>query len=79
MFDICLWNNDYLLVGCKEDHLIKLIDLRLNKVIKNFSGHEDNVTTIRKISHPKYGECLISKGGYKDKFKLWINKNVIFN
>ena len=79
LFDICLWNNDYLFVGCEEEHLIKLIDLQLNKVIKNFYGHKENVTTIKKIIHPQYGECLISKGGYSDKFKLWINKNLTFN
>ena len=79
LFDICLWNNDYLFVGCSEYYLIKLIDLKLNKVIKDFSGHKHNVTTIKKIIHPKYGECLITKGGYDDKLKLWINTNKIFN
>ena len=72
LFCICLWNNEYLFVGC-EDNTIKLIDLNKG-IIKQFKGHKDYVLTIKKIIHPKYGECLISQGLEKDGIKLWINK-----
>ena len=71
---ICLWNSDYLLVGC-DDKTIKVIDLNKRKVISSLKGHEQCVLTIRKLIHPKYGECLISQGFDKDTIKLWINKN----
>ena len=67
---ICLLDNDYLFVG-DEDNLIKLIDLKSKKVIQNLSGHNNNVIAFKKLIHPKFGECLISKGGYGDKIKLW--------
>ena len=67
---ICLWNNDYLFVG-DENNLINIIDLKSKEVIKSLSGHNNNIITLKKIIHPKFGECLISKGGYGDKIKLW--------
>ena len=33
--------------------------------------HEDSVLTIRKLIHPIYGECLISKGVGNEQIKLW--------
>ena len=73
---ICLWNNEYFFVGSK-DNSIKLVELKTRKIIKNITGHSNEVITIKKITHPKYGECLISQGRGKDHFKLWINKNTI--
>lgn len=31
-------------------------------MIKKLKGHNQEVTSIKKILHPKYGECLISHG-----------------
>ena len=76
LYGICLWNNDYLFVGCK-DNSIKLIELKNGNIVKNLSGHNSEVITIKKIIHPKYGECIISQGRGKDHLKLWINKNTI--
>ena len=61
LIDICLWNNSYLFVGCK-DNSIKLIDLKTGLIIKTLTGHNQTVLTIQKIKHLKYGECLISQG-----------------
>ena len=69
---LCLWNNEYLFVGC-YDKTIKLIELNNGKIIKNLSHHNNRVLTIKKIYHPEYGECLISQGLDK-KIKLWIVK-----
>ena len=68
---ICLWNDENLFVGC-EDKTIKLINLNKLLIIKNLDGHNNSVINIKKIIHPKYGECLISQGSDIDKIKLWI-------
>ena len=67
LYGICLWNNNNLFVGC-EDKAIKLININNDKIIKSLSGHEGSVITIKKIVHPKYGECLIS---YGEDIILW--------
>jgi len=69
---ICLWNNDYVLVGC-HDKKIKIIDLNKKIIIKDLNGHNDEVLTIKKINHPQYGECLISQGYKDDGIRIWIN------
>ena len=72
LFSICLWNEDYLLVGC-ENKSIKLVELKNRKIIKNLAGHTNDVVTIRKIFIPQYGECLISQGWNEGKIKIWNN------
>ena len=71
--DSCLWNNTYLFVGC-GDNTIKLIDLKNGVFIKSFTGHNQDVLSIKKINHPQFGECLISQG-YDEQIQLWINKS----
>ena len=71
LYGICLWNNNYLMVGC-EDKSIKIIDLDKEKVIAELKGHENKVTMIRKLVHPKYREFLVSQGHLNDGFKLWV-------
>ena len=74
LFGICLWNNEYIFVGC-EDNTIKIVDLNNNKIIrKELKGHKNVVLTIKKIVHFKYGECLISQCYENGEIKLWINK-----
>ena len=73
LYGICLWNNDYLFVGC-DDNSIKLIDINGRKVIKELYNHNNEVISVKKFIHPKYGECLISQG-FDDQIKLWVNKN----
>ena len=70
IYGICLWNNDYLFVGC-EDMTIKIIDINNGIVVKNIDGHNYGITSIKKIIHPKYGECLLSQGYLFDQIKLW--------
>ena len=74
LISICLWNNEYLFVGC-EDKTIKLIELKKGLIINTLKGHKKDVICIKKISHPKYGECLITQGWESDGIKIWINKN----
>ena len=74
IYGICLWNNTNLFVGC-IDKTIKLIELRRGIITKSLEGHNNRVLAVNKISHPKYGECLLSKGWKDDQIKLWVNKN----
>ena len=76
IYSLCLWNSNYLF-GASEDKSMKLIDLKAGIIVKNFNFHSNIVCTIKKITHPKYGECLISQGYKKDQIKLWINKSLI--
>ena len=69
---ICLWNSDYLFVGC-HDKNIKLIELNNGKII-DIIGHKKYVLTIKKINIPRYGDCLISQGPLDDQIKLWVIK-----
>ena len=74
LFGICLWNNDYLFISCR-DKSIKLMDLKNKTIIKTLYGlKNDDISCIKKIVHPLYGECLISQGTNNGKIKLWINK-----
>ena len=70
---VCLWNKDMIFVGC-EDKSIELIDLNKGNIVKNLIGHNNNVITVKKINHPQYGICLISKGYANDKIKMWTIK-----
>ena len=77
LFGMCLWNKDYLFVGTMKDYSIKVIDLKNGKEIKDLTGHNNFVLTIKKIIHPKYGECLVSQDchGYSDnQIKIWSIK-----
>ena len=67
---ICLWNLDYLFVGC-DDKTIKLIELKNGLIVKNLTGHTNEVITVKKIVHPFYGEILISQNGGESKIKIW--------
>jgi WD40 repeat protein len=78
LYEICLWDNKYIFVGC-EDNTIKLVELNNNLIINNLKGHNNIVLTVKKIIHPKYGECLLSQGYTDDKIILWSNKNQINN
>ena len=75
---ICLWDDNNIFVGC-DDKTIKLVDIKKKFIIKNLDGHNNKVITLKKIIHPKYGECLISQAFKKDKIKLWKNKNNLSN
>ena len=71
LYGICLWNNNYLMVGC-EDKSIKIIDLDNKRVIAELIGHKNIVTMVRKLVYPKYREFLVSQGHLNDGFKLWV-------
>jgi len=63
-----LWNNEYLLFGCKICD-IKIFDLSKKTVINNlFNKDEKNgILDIKTIENPLYGKCLIFLEGKKIK------------
>ena len=67
---ICLYNDNYLFAGC-DDNTIKLLDLNNGIILKILFGHNKEVLNIKKIKHPKYGECIISQGYEDDQIKIW--------
>ena len=73
IYGICLWNINYLLVGC-IDTRIKIIDLNSETIIMDLIGHNQEIIDIKKIYHSKFSECFISKGGGYDKIILWRKK-----
>ena len=77
LYRICLWNNDYLFVGC-TDNTIELINIKKGLQIKSLRGHYREVITVKKINHPQYGECLISQNFENSRIKLWTNLSNLF-
>ena len=65
----CLWNNDFICVS--SDKIIKIIELKSGKILKELKKHNNEVTYIKKFVHPIFGECLISQGWKNDGIKLW--------
>ena len=55
--------------------IIYLVELNNGLIVKNLSGHNDDVVGIKKINHPQFGECLISQGWESDQIKIWLIKN----
>ena len=70
LYGICVWNESYLLVGC-SDKTIKLMELKDGFISKNMKGHDNSVLTIKKLKHPKYGDCLLSQGYNEDQIRIW--------
>ena len=69
---LCLWDNEYLFAGCFN--IIKIVELKTGKIIKNLKGHKYTILYLTTFNHPKYGKSLISQGVHNDGIKLWINK-----
>ena len=70
LIGLCLWDDNYLFVGSKDKSL-KILDIKKGIVVKNLSDHFDEVLTIKKIIHPKYGNCLLSQNFNKSHILLW--------
>jgi len=71
---ICLWNQNFLFVG-SNDKKIKLIDLENGARIDSIKCN-NTISTIKKIIHPKYGECLVFVGKSNDGYiQLWKKEN----
>ena len=73
IFGICLWDKDYALAACKYK-IIKLVNLKEGIIERNLEGHNSGIFTIKKITHPEFGECLLSQGYEEDQIKFWVNQ-----
>ena len=74
LYGIYLWNSNNLIIGC-SDKTIKILNLKELKVDKSLVCHQNEVNTIKKINHPKYGECLITRARFEGQIKMWIKDN----
>ena len=77
LYGICLWNDNYAFVGCK-DQTIKLIELKNGLLVKTIKGHSGRIISFKKFIDSKEGEYLLSQG-LDQKIKLWINKKSELN
>ena len=66
LYGMCLWNNNYLFVGC-QDKEMKLVKIIEGLAVKSFR-HEWEVLTIKKIIS-KDGQYLISQ--CLNEIKFW--------
>ena len=75
LYGVCLWNDKYLLVGCKKS--IKILDIKnKNKnIIQKITNLNGEVTTIKKIIHQKFGECLIFQERAREGIKICLKNN----
>lgn len=76
IYGVCLWNNNYLFLGCKN-HTMELIDINKGKSVKTFLTpvKTEGEKTIKKIIHPIFGECLISQS-QNEQINFWIDKKL---
>ena len=70
LFGILLINEKNIFIGC-EDGWIKSVDIE-NEFVKNLILFKKEVITIKKIIHPKYGQCFLSQTREKN------NNNIMF-
>ena len=75
LIGICLWNKDFLFVGCKNK-IMKLIKIKSGEIVKNFEGHNHWICSIKKINIRNHGECLFTQG-LDNKIKFWAINNQI--
>ena len=70
LYGMCLWDNNLIFVGDGNKNL-RLIDLDKGEVIQILPGNNRMITTIKKNTLKKYGECLITQEYLKGEIKLW--------
>ena len=67
---MALLDDKYIFCG-NNDKILEVIDIENGKILNKFNGLNEIFCTIKKIKHPKYGDCLITQGFYNDQIKLW--------
>ena len=67
---LCLWDTNYLCAGCK-DAKIRIIELGNNQVIQEITEYSKDIICIKKIKHPKNGECILTQGLDEGQIKLF--------
>lgn len=72
-YDICLWDNDYLLSYSKGEKNIEILDLNKKIIIKTVKINNKRLIKISKVIHSQYGECLVFQE--ENGFMLWKLQN----
>lgn len=73
IYNICLWNSNYIFARTNN---LKLIELKTGKVVKKFNSdttNDYNIISIKKGYIPKYENCLFTQGN-NGLIILWIIK-----
>ena len=77
--DVCLWNKYYVFIAGVSSIII--INLNNGKIIKELKERESEegeegqyITTIKKVQHPLFGDCLLFQ---KDGKLIQLCKNII--
>ena len=71
MCHIVPWNEKYAIAADFENKSFVIIDLAENKVFNEIKAeHTMEVKCVKKMLHPKYGECLLT-AGRDNIIKLW--------
>ena len=79
LYGLLFWNKSYLVVNDDTNKAIKVVDLEQNKAVSHiYNKHEGSVRCLKRITHPEYGECLLT-GGDDHKIKLWIIPKITIN
>ena len=73
LFGILLINEKNIFIGC-EDGWIKSVDIENGKFVKNLFLFKKEVLIIKKIIHPKYGQCFLSQNREKNNNNIVIWK-----
>ena len=71
---ICLWNENYIFVGCDDDK-IKLVEIKEGIVENNIEGHINQVITIKKVLNFNGDNYLITQNKDLSALKLWKIEN----
>ena len=66
---VTLWNENYLFLAARDG--LKLINIKEEKII-TINKKREYFNVVKKIMHPKYGECLITKGRHNENIKIWV-------
>ena len=83
-FGLCLWNNNYLFAGISDDIVLVNINNEKKNVIsklnytRNFMVFyaKNYINAIKKIKHPIFGECLLSKASKDENILLWTSNTI---
>ena len=67
---ITFYGEKYLFVGC-DDKKVKVVDIENENIIMNLSGHSNEVITVKKFKHDKFGDCILSQNGGESQILLW--------
>jgi hypothetical protein len=73
VYNICLWNSEYLFA---RTEFISLIEIKTGKVVKKFNSNKKNsfnIISMRKGYIPQYKNCLLTQSS-NDHIMLFIIK-----